>query len=418
MLRRRTRVRPWIKRTSNWSTAGTMGCMARSDGTLDPRIQGWIDALGSDRWAALAMDADDRLIWVSGEMRTFLGEDDPEKIGIGQHFAAALLSETWRGTMTEASQIDVFNTAMPLWRGDMTDEVIDAMPEPFGALVRDVKPMPRQLLVAGSFDYIFGGLPPYRVEYLVIELRDDAGSRIGSIAITNQGLRPTLLAMLSRGDEAMYERMSRLVQPSRHATAILFADLEGSGELSRQLPSSRYFELVRELATSFDELVARECGIVGKHVGDGMTAFFLTDDLGGPSQAAAACLRTARAMKAAAATAAKRLAEEGLALAASPEIRAGLHWGANLYLGQLVPGGRLDVTALGDEVNECARIEAMARGGRILASKQLIESMTDEDARALKLDVEHVVYQPLAALPDATDKAIRDAGGVAVTDVT
>jgi class 3 adenylate cyclase len=123
-------------------------------------------------------------------------------------------------------------------------------------------------------------------------------------------------------------------------------------------------------------------------------------------------------MKAAAASAAKRLAEEGLALAAAPEIRAGLHWGPNLYVGQLVPGGRLDVTALGDEVNECARIEAMARGGRLLASKQLIESLMDADARALEIDVEHVVYQPLAALPDATEKTIRNAGGVGVTDVT
>jgi class 3 adenylate cyclase len=391
--------------------------MHETDDTLDPHIQQWIDAVGA--WASLVLDADDRLVWVSDEMKSFLGERDPEKVGIGKHFAAALLSPTWRAAMTDESQIDVFNTAMPLWRGDMSDDVIDALPEPFPALVRDVVPRPRQLLVAGSFQYLEGdGLPPYTVEYLVIELRDATGSRMGSIAVTGQGIRPTLLAMLARGDVAMYERMSRLLQPSRHATAILFADLEGSGELSRQLPSSRYFELVRELATSFDEIVARECGIVGKHVGDGMTAFFLTDDVDGPCEAAAACIRTARGMKTAAAVAAKGLAEEGLALATAPEIRAGLHWGANIYLGQLVPGGRLDITALGDEVNECARIEAMARGGRILASKQLIESLSDADARALEIDVEHVVYQPLAALPDPTEKAIRDAGGVAVTDVT
>jgi hypothetical protein len=60
----------------------------------------------------------------------------------------------------------------------------------------------------------------------------------------------------------------------------------------------------------------------------------------------------------------------------------------------------------------------MARGGRILASKQLIESLSDADASALEIDVEHVVYQPPAALPDASEKAVRDAGRVALTDVT
>ena len=95
-----------------------------------------------------------------------------------------------------------------------------------------------------------------------------------------------------------------------------------------------------------------------------------------------------------------------------------MHWGPNLYLGQLVPGGRLDVTALGDEVNECARIETMARPARILASKAFVESLTDGDARELGIDVERVVYRQLASLPDASEKTLRDAGTLAVTDVT
>jgi class 3 adenylate cyclase len=39
------------------------------------------------------------------------------------------------------------------------------------------------------------------------------------------------------------------------------------------------------------------------------------------------------------------------------------------------------VTALGDEVNEAARIEACASGGRMLASKTLIERLDPNDAR-------------------------------------
>jgi class 3 adenylate cyclase len=53
---------------------------------------------------------------------------------------------------------------------------------------------------------------------------------------------PQSLAMrLDRGDIEMYRRMDRLREPCRRAAAILFADLEASGELSddyRHAPTS------------------------------------------------------------------------------------------------------------------------------------------------------------------------------------
>lgn len=64
-------------------------------------------------------------------------------------------------------------------------------------------------------------------------------------------------------------------------------------------------------------------------------------------------------------------------------LRFGLHWGANLYVGQIATSGRTEVTALGDQVNEAARIEACATGGRALASKDLIERLDANDAATL-----------------------------------
>src|SRR2546423_1940034 len=317
---------------------------------VDARVAAWIEALGPDRWAALVLDAQDRLVWVSDELMGFLGETDPDKLGIGGHVLEALLSPTWRDTMVEESQLEVFATAMPLFIADMPPEALTALPDPFDQLLANVEPRPRPSVWAGSFGYVHEGLQPYRVEFIVFDLRDEAGQRIGTVGVTNSGVRPTLLALLARGDAAMYERMSRLVTPSRHAATILFADLQSSGELSRQLPTSRYFEVVRELTTAFDQLVAEECGIVGKHVGDGMTAFFLVEDTGSPSSAAAACVRTARGIQATATQLAQQLTSEGLHISALPRFNVGMHWGPSLYLGQLVPGGRLDVTALGDEV--------------------------------------------------------------------
>ena len=104
------------------------------------------------------------------------------------------------------------------------------------------------------------------------------------------------------------------------------------------------------------------------------------------SAAARGCLEAAHALKEALPDVAARseLAPEDLTM------RFGLHWGATLYVGQIATSGRTEVTALGDEVNEGARIEACATGGRVLASKALIERLDPEDAAALVLDPDHI----------------------------
>ena len=97
--------------------------------------------------------------------------------------------------------------------------------------------------------------------------------------------------------------------------------------------------------------------------------------------------------------------------------RFGLHWGSTLYMGRILTGGRSEVNALGDEVNEAARIEACATGGKALASKSLIERLNRTDADTLRLDTTHTTYTPLSELPTATDKARRDAPSIAVCEV-
>jgi class 3 adenylate cyclase len=96
-------------------------------------------------------------------------------------------------------------------------------------------------------------------------------------------------------------------------------------------------------------------------------------------------------------------------------LNVGLHFSPRLYLGQLITSGRLEVTALGDEVNECARVQESSRGGSILATKQLIEQLDPQDAELLAIDPARTVYTQLADWPTATDKARRDAAALPVT---
>jgi class 3 adenylate cyclase len=73
------------------------------------------------------------------------------------------------------------------------------------------------------------------------------------------------------------------------------------------------------------------------------------------------------------------------------------------------------VSALGDEVNECARIQESVRDGSTLATKSLIEHLNEEDGRALGIDPDAVVYRTVGELRAASDKAKRDAGAIPVT---
>jgi len=205
--------------------------------------------------------------------------------------------------------------------------------------------------------------------------------------------------------------MHDVIVADRRPAAILFADLEASSALSRRLPTSEYFALARRLVRAADQCVVEAGGLVGRHLGDGVTAFFLAEVLGSESAAARACIEASRSLRA---------AVDGIARRSDLEpddilLRFGLHWGSTLYVGLFKTIARSEVTAMGDEVNEAARIEACATGGRTLASKALVERLKRDDARDLGLQRKD--YTLLGDLPTATDKARRDAPSIPVCDV-
>ena len=246
--------------------------------------------------------------------------------------------------------------------------------------------------------------------HLQVRLNDDEGRFLGILWQHRGTLPESLMALLGRGDEQLFERMSRVSEPARRPAAILFADLEASGALSRRLPSRGYFELIRDLTDLIDSSVVDFDGIVGKHAGDGGSALFLAEDFEGAESATArAAIGAAREIRDGAAN----LGPDDVMV----KLNIGLHWGATLMVGQVATRGRLEVTALGDQMNEGARIEAAAKDGAILASKDLIERLDDETAEAIGLDLDALSYTPLGELEGASDKAIRDAGSIPVTAV-
>jgi class 3 adenylate cyclase len=282
-------------------------------------------------------------------------------------------------------------------------------------MVDDLEPVELPPAATIRFNGIYTGAGA-GVETLtnMLRLRDATGTVVGSALVSKPAVgMAALTRMTALGDLGHFERMDRVAKAGRRASAVLFADLESSSPLSRKLSTASYFALVRRLARAADQCVVDAGGLVGTHAGDGIVAFFLAETSGSESAAARACVTAARALRDAVGDVAARceLAPEDVVL------RFGMHWGANLYVGQIATSGRTEVTALGDQVNETARIEACASGGRALASKDLVERLEPGDATALDLHPDAITYTPLGDLASATEKARRDAPEIAVCEV-
>lgn len=401
---------------------------------IDPRLQVLIDRLASTHAAIELYDSDWRLVWLSDEIKEMVGEYDDEKLGIGLHMVEGVcFNEIWFQRITPES---LFQLAFEITPHQLRDTPggADALfelasraisrwetplqiePEDLRGFFHQLEPAPETPLFVSTISFKPEGKLPTEIECFHIRLEED-GEHLGHLVISSIGLPASLAALLTRGDVTMLKRMGSLYEPGRRQAAILFADLESSGTLSRRLPSAGYFRLISELTTEIDRIVSKHGGIIGKHAGDGVSAYFLVDDFDAHSAAARAAIEAAREIRDAAGAITKRIMGEVGVLNGSVAVNVGVHWGATLYMGQLVGEGRLEVAALGDEVNECARLQESAEGGEALSSKTLIEHLTPEDADELGLDLDTVRYLTISELPGVTEKAQRDAGAIPVTHI-
>jgi class 3 adenylate cyclase len=384
------------------------------------RLAALAQTLGRTGWAVELFDAQWRLAWVSDSLKAVLGESDERRLGGGRHLAEAWTSEVRRTMLSPESRARSLAEITAFTLNDTPggkEALRSRLGERWPPELDPVTPAPAPDLWAWSVDFEApGATVPNRVQALMVRCRDEAGAPIGTFFVYSSGLPANILALLVRGDEELFKRTAELIEARRHAAAILFADLEGSGTLVTRLKPRLYFELLRSLLTGIDGLVADHGGIVGKHGGDGATAFFLSDQLGGNRAAARAALEVARS----APTIASNAAVKAVGTAGSElqlRVNVGVHWADQLYLGQVITGGRLEVTALGAEVNECARLQESAHGGESLASKAVLDQLGPADRSALGL-TEGLAFRALGDLPTAAEKVRRDAGDLLATPLT
>lgn len=369
---------------------------------------GWIfDA----EWNSVHVSDELRLMWADasgGDKATFprgvhLFSSEMVQASETWRFGATTV-DYWRGFLREIGGVILADTS----REQLCEQVDPVLRD----VIDELTPEPATV---SWFPFVGAGVGEARAApMMVTRIRDENGRLCGTVLVGKPTVgMSTLIGMAHARDVPHLERMERLSRAGRRSAAILFADLEGSSPLSRRLSTARYFSLGRRLVRAADRSIVESGGLVGRHVGDGVVAFFPSETYASESAAARACIEAAHSLRHAVARVA---GDTGL----EPDevtLRFGLHWGAALYIGRITTLARTEVTALGDEVNEGARIEACATGGRALASKNLVERLEATDAAVLGLDPDNIVYTPLAELPTASDKAKRDAPAIAVCEV-
>jgi class 3 adenylate cyclase len=368
--------------------------------------------LVDDRWRLAYVTTAVRITYagINGRLATF---------GLGHHFFSREqlgLCATWRFGPNSADQMAViFEQLGPLILADTPGGAVElrrVVDPRLHAIVDRLQPS-----TAAASSFVATGMAIERavdIPVASVRIRRADGTLAGTLILFKPAASmATLGAYASMGDRRQFELMQRVSKAGRRPAAILFADLEGSSALARRLSTASYFAVGRRLIRAADSCVVEAGGLVGRHVGDGVVAFFLVETAGSESAAARSCIEAARTLRTTLADVAARSDLE-------PEevmLRFGLHWGSKLYVGAVTTAGRSEVTALGDEVNEAARVEACATGGRTLASKDLLERLTAADAEHLRLDPDRIVYTALANLATATEKARRDAPAISVCEV-
>jgi class 3 adenylate cyclase len=387
-----------------------------------PLLAAWALALNDAGYWAEVLDAEWRYVFVTDELLlSYRDMGAPTAPPIGSHyfspearqFIAETLGGAWgspeggRAWFLDAGRYVLAGT--PGGREELRRVVDPAVAD----LVDQLQPQDLPPVWINRTGFMTAGA---EVTGSALWIRIDSahGERVGACIMPKPAAGMSHLARAAAtADLAYLERTQVVERPDRRPAAILMADLEASSPLARHLSTAQYFAFGRRRVRAADRCIIDAGGIVGPHAGDGVLAFFLADTTGSESAAAKACITAAHTLR----DTLPDIAARSELSVSELSLRFGLHWGATLYMGRFLTGGRSEVTALGDEVNEAARIEACATGGRTLASKSLIERLNREDANALGLDTDHTSYTPLAHLSTATDKARRDAPSIAVCEV-
>ena len=272
-----------------------------------PLLAAWASVLNDTGFWAHILDAQWRYVFETEELRSTYADmrETVAPVPLGSHFFATQSIKRFSGT-----QGGPYYTGENLraWFLEVGPFMLASTPGARDELRRNVDPALTDLvedLHPREFPVVWEHRPRWTTagsnvsgSAAWIRIDDIDGSRAGVCLLSKPGAGMSDLARAAATANLMHLRRMRVVErPGRRPAAILMADLEASSPLARHLSTAQYFAFVRRLVRAADQCVIDAGGIVGRHAGDGVVAFFVVDTTGSESAAARACITAARTLR-------------------------------------------------------------------------------------------------------------------------
>ena len=252
----------WICLRSDLGTVGPMGDDTARSHPLpdDPLLAGAARLLrDSGSWGWL-VDDQWRIVFMTDELRRAVGRQGhlaPMPTGVVWGSTEWLQAQGSHlgGRYTADQHREQVSIAAPFMLADLPggrDRLRELLAHGFDDLIDELEPDDSDMVVRSTTVPGVGG--PVAVWYTGMRLRDATGCPVGWMWQSKPGVgMTTIAAMTSMGDTRHFERMMRASRPLRRPAAILMADLEGSSQLSRRLPTATYFALGRRPVRAADQ---------------------------------------------------------------------------------------------------------------------------------------------------------------------
>ncbi len=191
----------------------------------------------------------------------------------------------------------------------------------------------------------------------------------------------SLLQILSRRDLVIRDLL-RNRKPYVTPLAVLVADLQNSVKIYAELPPDEYFELINQIWRRMEPIFRKYCATHGKHVGDGIVYYFFPQpDCNYVLNAIECAWEMTVAMH--------EIDREWQARknwANSLKLNIGLDEGQE-WFGAYQTTTHLELTVLGDTINQAARLSDFARDGAVWVTKSMLSSLSQRERERLEFGI-------------------------------
>lgn len=224
-------------------------------------------------------------------------------------------------------------------------------------------------IARGNYDYRIEKYPKDEIGDLAVAFNEMARS-LKEKEIIKDAFRRYVSRQVAEEIFKNPEKYIQSLKGERRKVAVIFADIRGFTSLAERLPPERVVQILNNYLTKMTDFVFKYEGTVDKFIGDCIMSVF-----GAPishDDDVFRAVKVAWEMQ-------KYIEVENENKGEEEKLKVGI----GISYGEAVVGNvgskeRLEYTVIGDSVNLAARLESIAKGGEILVSSEVYESVKDK----------------------------------------